>query len=318
MLRWRLLLGAVLIAALIAVCWLDTWAAPTVLYAPLPGLWLMPLALLASLLATGEVLALARAAGLQPVVWPIYVGNGLIVGGDWLLVLARQLLWRPNGVPSSSWPFDHLEQMLSPNWALAAGVILVFIAEMRRYEKPGKSLANVAAGLLALGYVGLLLSFAVSLRITWGVGALATWVIAVKMGDMGAYFTGRLLGRHKMCPVLSPGKTIEGAIGALVFSCLGSWLAFQFLVPAIAESRFGYGRGPWWGWIAFGLLVGGAGMIGDLAESLLKRDVGRKDSSNWMPGFGGVLDILDSLLLAAPVAWFCWAYGVIGPIPPSP
>jgi phosphatidate cytidylyltransferase len=71
--------------------------------------------------------------------------------------------------------------------------------------------------------------------------------------------------------------------------------------------------GPWWGWIAFGLLVGGAGMVGDLAESLLKRDVGRKDSSTWMPGFGGVLDVLDSLLLSAPVAWACWAFGLVGP-----
>ena len=70
---------------------------------------------------------------------------------------------------------------------------------------------------------------------------------------------------------------------------------------------------PWWGWIAFGLLVGGAGMVGDLAESLLKRDVGRKDSSTWMPGFGGVLDVLDSLLLSAPVAWACWAFGLVGP-----
>ena len=68
----------------------------------------------------------------------------------------------------------------------------------------------------------------------------------------------------------------------------------------------------WWGWIVFGLLVGAAGMVGDLAESLLKRDVGVKDSSTWMPGFGGVLDILDSLLLSAPVAWFCWATGIVG------
>ena len=68
----------------------------------------------------------------------------------------------------------------------------------------------------------------------------------------------------------------------------------------------------WWGWVVFGLLVGGAGMIGDLAESLLKRDVGRKDSSDWLPGFGGVLDIIDSLLLSAPVAWFCWIAGIVG------
>ena len=66
------------------------------------------------------------------------------------------------------------------------------------------------------------------------------------------------------------------------------------------------------GWFIFGLLMGSVGMLGDLAESLLKRDVGCKDSSAWMPGFGGVLDILDSLLLSAPIAWLCWSLGIVG------
>ena len=108
-----------------------------------------------------------------------------------------------------------------------------------------------------------------------------------------------------MAPLISPGKTIEGALGALCFACLASWIMICRVLPRANP-------GPWWGWIAFGLLVGAAGMVGDLAESLLKRDVGRKDSSNWLPGFGGVLDIVDSLLLSAPVAWFCWASGLVG------
>jgi len=68
----------------------------------------------------------------------------------------------------------------------------------------------------------------------------------------------------------------------------------------------------WWRWLIFGIVVGGTGIAGDLAESLLKRDLGRKDSSRWMPGFGGVLDLLDSLLFAAPVAYVCWALGLVG------
>jgi phosphatidate cytidylyltransferase len=103
----------------------------------------------------------------------------------------------------------------------------------------------------------------------------------------------------------------------LAFSCLGAWLAFQWVVPwtlkhSVATISWSRPLSFWWGWIAFGLLVGGAGMLGDLAESLLKRDVGRKDSSTWLPGFGGVLDILDSLLLSAPIAWTCWFFGLIG------
>ncbi len=170
---------------------------------------------------------------------------------------------------------------------------------------------NAAGGILAVLYVGMMLYSAVSLRMLHGIGAVAAWIIVVKMGDSGAYFIGRSFGRHKLAPHLSPGKTIEGAIGGLASACLGSWLAFQFLVPYCSPSS-DYTPGPWWGWIVFGLLVGAAGMMGDLVESLLKRDAGRKDSSTWMPGFGGVLDILDSLLLSAPVAWFCWASGMVG------
>ena len=148
-------------------------------------------------------------------------------------------------------------------------------------------MANLAAGIFALVYVGLMLWFAVQLRIVWGVGALAAWVIVVKMGDTGAYTVGRLIGRHKMAPLISPGKTIEGRDrrpGLRLPRLLGG-------VPVDCSLAFTIRRhvAPWWGWLAFGLLVGGAGMMGDLAESLLKRDVGVKDSSTWMPGFGGVL-----------------------------
>jgi len=137
----------------------------------------------------------------------------------------------------------------------------------------------------------------------------ASLVIVVKMGDIGAYTCGRLVGRHKMTPTLSPGKTWEGAVGGMVFACLGSYLALEWLAPALTGAA---SRLPW-GWLPYGVIVGIAGMVGDLAESLLKRDVGCKDSSTWMPGFGGVLDLLDSVLFAAPVAYLCWALGLVGP-----
>jgi phosphatidate cytidylyltransferase len=153
-------------------------------------------------------------------------------------------------------------------------------------------------------YVGVMLRFAVLLRLECGVGAIASWIITVKMGDVGAYTVGRLIGRHKLCPRLSPGKTIEGAVGAVVFTCAGAWASLAWLAPAVMA------RHPW-AWLPYGLVLGIAGMLGDLAESMLKRDVGLKDSSRWMPGFGGVLDILDSLLLSAPVAWLCWSLGML-------
>jgi phosphatidate cytidylyltransferase len=156
-----------------------------------------------------------------------------------------------------------------------------------------------------------MLFFIAQLRMAFGIGALASLVIVVKMGDTGAYTIGRLFGRHKMAPLVSPGKTIEGAVGAIVFACVGAWLSFHFLGSTMnfpAWKTFNCIGGGWW---VYGLCVGLAGLLGDLAESLIKRDVGQKDSSTWMPGFGGILDILDSLLLAAPVAWFCWTFGMI-------
>jgi phosphatidate cytidylyltransferase len=287
MLRWRLFLGTLIVAALIGLCWLDQSAKT-------PGAWLLPVAVVAAILAAKEVLDLAALAGLRPLRCAVYGGNILLVASSW---------WLP--LESGSAAYGEFWVLA----ALGAAVILVVLSEIWRYQKPGGNMGNLAAGVFAICYVGLMLCFAAQLRIIWGIGAMAAWVIVVKMGDTGAYTVGRLIGRHKMAPAISPGKTLEGAAGAVAFSCFGAWAAFRWLVPTLTPSSIQ--PGPWWGWIAFGLLVGIAGMAGDLAESLLKRDVGVKDSSTWMPGFGGVLDILDSLLLSAPVAWFCWASGLV-------
>ena len=102
----------------------------------------------------------------------------------------------------------------SPLWALAVGMLMIFVGEMRRYEQPGGALAKIAVGVFSLVYVGLMFTFAVQIRLFWGVGAIAAWIISVKMGDIGAYTVGRLFGRNKMSPTISPGKTVEGALGA--------------------------------------------------------------------------------------------------------
>jgi phosphatidate cytidylyltransferase len=285
MLHWRLLLGVLIIAALVGLCWLDDLI-------PVPGAVLMPLALVLAVMATGEVLRLLAAAGMRPSAGPVYAGNVLMVAAGWISI--------GEAAPSTL-------TLL----ALGTAVLLIFTAEMRRYEKPGDSTKAVAAGVFAVVYVGLLMSFVVSLRMTWGMAALASMLIVVKLGDTGAYTVGRLIGRHKMAPVLSPGKTIEGAVGALVFSVVGSWATFHWLAPLMAGgSPSAHPIG--WGWLAYGLAVSAAGMLGDLAESLLKRNAGLKDSSHWLPGFGGILDVLDSILLAAPVAYAFWAFGLVG------
>lgn len=284
-----------MIGVLAGLMWLDHLP-------PVRGTVLFPLCLLLTLLATDEVLSLAKAAGLAPLPGVIHAGNILLVCGGWI-----PLVWGPL---NASAPLD-ARALAWPMAALAVGVSAVFVSEMIRYREPGRATGNVCAGVFTLVYVGLMLVFLVQLRMYWGLGVLASLIIVVKMGDTGAYAVGRLFGRHKMAPLLSPGKTVEGIVGELLFACFGAWATFQWLFP-ITETKLPPGSMPWSA-IAYGLLVGTAGMIGDLAESLLKRDVGCKDSSRWMPGFGGVLDVLDSVLLAAPVAWLCWALGLIGP-----
>lgn len=131
---------------------------------------------------------------------------------------------------------------------------------------------------------------------------LASLVVATKCGDIGAYFVGRLLGKTKLSPLISPGKTRAGAVGALIGAAAGSWAFLTFGTGWLSAAQ----PGPWYWAVFYGLVLGVVGLIGDLAESLLKRDVGVKDSAPLLPGFGGVLDILDSVIFAAPVAYLMW------------
>ncbi len=291
MLRWRLILGAALIAGLAALGWADA-------HADRPGSYLGPLALLAAALAAGEMLRMFRVRGAGPAAWTAYLGALLPVALSCLAVVGHE---RPE-----------------PG-LLAVGVVvamlLAFVGEMRRYESPGASIVNVAQAALAILYVGGLLGMLVQLRL---VGAfkqgqaatlvpLLSMIAIVKFSDIGQYATGRLFGRHKLAPRISPGKTWEGAVGgislATIVGAVGLVLVLRGRSGLSAPSLLMAGL--------YAASLGVVGLVGDLAESLLKRDAGVKDSSDWMPGFGGVLDLLDSLLFAAPVAYLWWASGLI-------
>ncbi len=232
----------------------------------------------------------------------VYGGNLAIVGATMFAVFARANI--------DSMHMAGLATDMAPVVAAMLATIACFLGEMQRYEKPGRVTTDLAAGVFALVYIGLFMSALIELRSLGsgpiGLWALLTLVAVVKCGDIGAYTVGRLIGRHKMAPVLSPGKTWEGAAGAIGFATLSAWLAIAWLGPlALGDSA---PHAPRLFWLGYGIVVGAAGMIGDLAESLLKRDLGVKDSSRWMPGFGGVLDILDSILLPAPIAMLFWQW----------
>lgn len=296
MLGWRMLLGIAIITALAGLCWLDH-------HGTIPGLWLLPVAIVLTVLATGEMLKLVRAAGMRPQGWIVYSGNLILVVIGWIAPLVMGFVAEAPSNPAGDW----IAATGGVSWlalAFSLVVLAIFVAEIYQYEKPGGAIANLAAAVLSAAYTGLLMGLLVELRMVWGIGGLASLVIVVKSGDIGAYTVGRIIWRHKLVPLLSPGKTIEGVVGALAAGCLGSWATFRWIVPT-SMPHFPE-RTHWWAWMTFGLVVATAGIVGDLGESLLKRDVQKKDSSTWLPGFGGILDIMDSILLASPIAYLFW------------
>ncbi len=124
------------------------------------------------------------------------------------------------------------------------------------------------------------------------------YLIAItKFSDMGAYLTGSVIGRHQMVPHISPKKTWEGFAGALFFSLLASWGLFAIMPGHLSVLNWTHAT-------VLGLLLGFAAVVGDLAESIIKRSTGMKDSGNFLPGIGGALDLIDSLLFTAPLLFF--------------
>jgi phosphatidate cytidylyltransferase len=172
------------------------------------------------------------------------------------------------------------------------------------YQRPGDSVLSIAGYLFVFFYVGLMSSFLYQLR--WldanpefGAAAILVAVLTPKFGDMGAYFFGRWLGKHKIAPKLSPAKTFEGAFGGLVFSVTTACWLGSHPIPYVSSAPLMH---PW-GAAMFGLLVGAVGQVGDLMESLIKRDCEAKDAAHSIPGFGGLLDVADAVLFSAPVSY---------------
>lgn len=308
MLRWRLFLGVSISATVIGLCFLDIYLEDAL---QIPGLALFPLLVLLTVLACREMLHLANRNHVYPVPYIAYLGCFLIILSGWgTFVLQHYTHSQERDFasvsidPASHHLWEQLEHLTPGNWALSAfalATISVFLQEMYSFARPGAVNIRMAYTIFTMVYVGLLSTFISLIRLSFGLFALVAFVAIVKCGDVGAYTIGRLCGRNKMAPRLSPGKTIEGAFGAILFSSLTAWFFYAILAPLNYDAPFPAPFNPWW--ILYGVMLGLIGMIGDLAESLMKRDAEVKDASTLMPGFGGVLDILDSLLLSAPVAY---------------
>ena len=294
MLRWRLAVSAVLIPSFFGLFWLDARLGDS---API----LLLLVVVVAMRGAGEMVDLLWTRSFTP--------NRILVTASCVVVAAAAWWGRfghmPIKIPSDD---NTLAQVML---AYSLTVLGMFLLATYRYREPGASMETLGAELLIVSYIGVLLGVASQLR--WVAGANAGYLVigsllvVVKGGDVGAYFFGRLFGKRKMAPHLSPGKTWAGAVGALAGSAASAVAWLQLATPLFTPLNTEPWVPPHWTASAFyGLILGVTGLIGDLSESLIKRDVGKKDSAPLLPGFGGLLDLMDSVLYAGPVAYVLW------------
>jgi phosphatidate cytidylyltransferase len=292
-LRYRLLFGPVLIAAIVLVAVLDEWIEGAHTGGAMvfmgrtdvpPGTVIFLAALLISFFASRELSAILKDKGIRS---SKRINTTAAITG---LVVSTVI------------PMDLSGMVAAAIVSSAAAGVLVLALGYHAGTKTTEGLVAAAGGaLLCFVYLGLMFGFVVAIRRLDSAWILLWVLLVVKSCDIGAYFTGRSIGRHKLIPWLSPGKTWEGLAGGIVLAAtvgagglaLLGWLDHP--VP------------PTWTGALAGVLFGITGQAGDLIASMFKRDAGRKDSSRLLPGFGGVLDVLDSPLLVAPVA-FWWVY----------
>ncbi|MBD0735869.1 phosphatidate cytidylyltransferase [Streptomyces sp. CBMA29] len=174
--------------------------------------------------------------------------------------------------------------------ALTALAILVW----RMTEPPENYLRDVTAGVFAAFYVPFLATFVVMmLAADDGPRRVLVFLLLTVISDTGAYAVGWRFGKHRLAPRISPGKTREGLLGAISFAMVAGALLMQYVID----------DGRWWQGLLLGLAAAVSATLGDLGESMIKRDLGIKDMGTLLPGHGGIMDRLDSLLPTAPVVW---------------
>ena len=319
MLKDRLRTSAVLISIIAVLLYLDGNHSKS----GAEGLWLVPLMLF---FALGTAYDMAT----------LLLGSGRLISRPTAL-LATAMVTLSACVPLAMEQFGMTYPpncpIGRPGWILVGSITAIFLvlgAEMRQYGKgppeeahPG-AMERICNGVFVSLYAGLPMALMAAIRDlgsgNWGLAALLTTIAVTKSTDAGAYFTGKSIGRHKLIPRLSPGKTWEGAVGGILTATIVAFVCLHWLFPAVsgesnppmATPAIAALSHPLWGAICLGPLLALSGMIGDLAESLVKRECHAKDSGSLLPGLGGIWDVTDSLIAAVLPAFLCFAAGVGG------
>jgi phosphatidate cytidylyltransferase len=230
----------------------------------------------ALVLASVELHEALKKQGMTSAIIPIAVGSVAISFGSYFAGRQEPVIFSTTSVLLASLALTVLASLI---WRIPKGV--------------AGYVRDAAASLLIIAYVPLLGSFA-ALMLAEGQGAarVVTFLLIVVMSDTGGYIAGVLFGKHPMAPKISPKKSWEGAAGSLILGTAAGVCMAIFVLDV-----------PFWVGIILGVSLVAVGTCGDLIESIIKRDLGIKDMSSFLPGHGGVMDRLDSLLVAAPVAW---------------
>ena len=274
--RWRVISSLALWGIMLAVVF---WLRPIFLY-------LFMSVVIAR--AVWEFYQICEAKGLRAFkVWGV-IGAVALISGSWF-VFGREAYKRPSDFPALAYDFDI--------FILLVFALGVFVRLFPQKLNP-QGIETMAVTLFGLIYVAWLCNFIT--RVNFATANGRFWVmylvVVTKFTDMGAYVIGSLLGRHKMIPRISPNKTWEGTFGGVLFAAGGSLLCFFGITPQLAADGMHWNHA-----VVLGVLLGAAAVIGDLAESLIKREAGVKDSSTVLPGHGGALDLIDSFLFTAPL-----------------
>jgi len=267
----RVLSGAALVAIAVAVVWL----APDALFFAVAELLLV--------LAFVEYARIAAACGL-----PI---PAVVAGAATLLTSI--------GITSTAWVGDEVVgTAVALDAILMTAFVLLAAMSMTTWRGDRDALARAAASVFPALYIGLPIGALVALRARRGPAALFLLMLTIIISDTAQYYTGRLIGRRPLAPMISPKKTLEGAVGGFVFGALALSIAGVWWLPSMPAALRAL----------LGVAVVTLGIAGDLFESMLKRSAGLKDSSNLIPGHGGILDRIDALLFAAPIYYVVLKY----------
>ncbi|MDG1875396.1 MAG: phosphatidate cytidylyltransferase [Mariniblastus sp.] len=301
MLGRRLISAAIIITAIVSLLCLDFWLGKDEVLGR-PGLAVCILAIIAAAMTASELVQMFSNVACR-------VNHTVVVGATIAMVAVSSapVMWTnyPNDCPLGEfgWVFS----------GLILAIVMMFGIEMLKFKSPtgssqGEVIDRLGRSTLIFVYVAMCFGFLIPHRFLqdgngYGIIAIVTLISTVKMADSFAYFVGKSFGTKKLAPILSPGKTLQGSLGAPIGGCVAAAICVFVVAPHLFEIEI---QKPWWWFLAYGILVSAAGMMGDLAESLVKRDCNTKDSSSWLPGLGGVLDILDSAVFAAPISYFLW------------